>query len=73
MIGNKQKETIELTNEVRDDLNNPMYSLSIIESYKMLLLADIAESLAIIADNLDKDQQRIKYLRETRNNTEVKI
>jgi hypothetical protein len=73
MIGNKQKETIELTNEVRDDLNNPMYSLSIIESYKMLLLADIAESLAIIADNLDKDQQRIKYLRETRNNKEVKI
>ena len=56
MMGNKQKVTIDLLCHLSNDLNNPDYqaplgnSINIVDSYKLLLLGDIATSLAIMAD-----------------------
>lgn len=60
---NKRKITTDLLCHLSDVLNNPAdygllfdNSIDIVDSYKLLLLGDIATSLAIIADNTSKDK-----------------
>ena len=61
-MNHKQKVTTDLLCHLANDLNNPDYqpllgnSINIVDSYKLLLLGDIATSLAIIADNMDKNE-----------------
>ena len=56
----KLKETNSLMNHIMDDLEkNP--SSSVVKAANVVLLADIAKSLAMIADKLCEEESESKY------------
>lgn len=60
--GKKHKVTMELLTNLTNDLNNPGYRINVVDKYKLLLLGDIATSLAIMADESVKRNDMLMKL-----------